>query len=279
MKQALLRWILIGLAVLAVGPFLAMVVGLIDGPAGGPRTAFITSSPIASGLLALIAVGVAGLFGWMAARVSTIGLGLFCAGGATGWLAYHEATTEELIRASQSVAPLWTLTFEAVVFAAVGLVMTVGILGKRGRPSLDEEVIGPQAALGAGVSLLIAAIGAWVLARESTPGQALAATGIASMFAIAAGKSVAPSAALISCVAGVLLVSIIGPAAGATLHGGEIVELAYSNTLFPLARLSPLNWLAGVWMGAPIGVVWAASMLEKKGETVQPMRPRVRASR
>jgi len=75
------------------------------------------------------------------------------------------------MRASQSASPLWSLTIEAVVFAAFGVLLTVGILGKAVRAHPDEEVTGPQGALGAAVSLLIAAIGAWVLeqaCREAT---------------------------------------------------------------------------------------------------------------
>ena len=71
---------------------------------------------------------------------------------------------------------------------------------------------------------------------------------------------------MLVCIGAALLVSVLGPAAGAILQGSDIVEASYANGLFPLARITPLHWLAGVWMGAPLGGAWAASMLEKKSE-------------
>jgi len=268
MKQAIIRWILISLAALALGPALAKLTGLAHDPWGGSvTTALLSSTPALSASMVVLAIVAAGAFGLIAARLTSVGVGMFCAGTALSWCAYTGATVEGLIRISASARPLWLLSIEAAGLGALTLGVLIVILKKKktDHPSTAEadEIFGSQAALGAGVSFLVAAIAAWVIAREGISGQTLAAAGLATMFAVAAGRSVAPAASVVSCLAGVLLVGVAGPAVGAVLHGGGLVEASYSGALFPLARVTPLDWASGVLLGAPMGSVWAASMIEK----------------
>jgi hypothetical protein len=267
MKQAIIRWILISLAVLALGPVLAKLTGLALDPWGGSdTTALLSASPALSLSMVVLAIALAGAFGMIAARLTTVGVGMFCAGAALSWSAYTGATTEGLIRISESGRPLWMLGIEAAGLGALTIGIAIFIVKSSSdqlNKSNEYERFSMQTALAVGVSFLVAAIVAWVIARSGTSGQSLAAAWIASMLAVAAGRSVAPGASIVACLAGVLLVGVVGPVAAVFLHGGGLLETVYSGGLFPLARLTPLDWAAGVLVGAPAGSVWAASVIEK----------------
>lgn len=271
MKQALLRWGLIATAALAVGPAIDALMAIArDGAGGRNITLLVSQSPPVSLALGMIAVAVAAAFGLAVRRVTTIGLGLFCAGAIVAWPAFNGATAEALVREAQSAAPFIRLAVEMVLVGVIGVLGTRLIVGRiepdpSGRAD-PEELFGPRAALGAAVSFAVAGIAAWILAREGTPGQNTAAAGLATMAAIAAGRSAAPKASIIACVAGVFAVGLVGPILALLTQGGEIVDAAYANGLVPLARITPMTWLAGVWLGAPIGASWAASMVEHKDQ-------------
>lgn len=267
MKQAITRWILISLALLVLGPVLATLTGLgHDAWGGGATTALLSSSPALSLSMVVLAILLAGAFGMIAARLTTVGVGMFCAGAALSWSAHAGATVEGLIRISSSDLSLWMLSIEGAGLGALTIGISIFILNKSNERPTRTSTYGGfdfQSALAVGVSFLVAAIVAWVIAREGTPGQTLAATWIGAMLAVAAGRSVAPSASVATCLAGVLLVSVVGPLAAVILHGGGLVEASYSGGLFPLARMTPLDWVAGALLGAPMGSVWAASVIEK----------------
>lgn len=273
MKQAFTRWTLIGVATLAVGPALAALTASVgDGRGGHATTLLVSASPVASLVVGALAIMVAAGYGVLAGRLSTPRLGLFCAGAAIAWPAFTGATAESLIREAQSTGPLWRMSIEMLLVAALGLAATRVIAARRDFADISgdgdpEETFGRQGALGAGVSFAAAVFAGWVIAREGTPGQNLAAAWIASIAAVAAGRSVAPRASLVACVAGVFLVGVLGPIAGALAQGSEIVPVAYTNTLLPLARITPLNWLAGAWLGAPMGAAWAATTIEQQSES------------
>ena len=57
------------------------------------------------------------------------------------------------------------------------------------------------------------------------------------------------------------------PLIASFIHGSpeQLVRAALAGKLFVLARPLPLDWLAGAFIGAPIGLVWAASMVDKHG--------------
>jgi len=38
------------------------------------------------------------------------------------------------------------------------------------------------------------------------------------------------------------------------------VHAAYAGALFPTANITPLDFLAGAFLGVPVGISWAASL-------------------
>lgn len=268
MRQTLTRWTLLALAVFGLGPTLAWLTGLVgDGHGGRTTTLFLSGSLPLSVALGLLAIALAAIFSAFVRRLTTPGFGLFCAGAALGWPAFVGATAESTVRLAQSARPLPLMSAEMILVGAAGLAGARLIVGPiepdpTGREE-PEELFGARAATGAGVALLVAAIAVWILAREGTPGQSLAAAGLGTMAAVAASRSAAPKASIIACLAGVFAVGVVGPLIGAILQSGDIVSAAYTNTLFPLARLTPMTWLAGALLGAPLGAAWAASVMER----------------
>ncbi len=254
-------------AALVVGPTLSVLTSLArDADGGGAATLLVSGAPIMGAIAGLVAIAIASGLGMIVARITNPAMGLFCAGAAIAWPAFTGAVGEDVIRVAQSASPLWVLAGEGLLVTIVGVAASWIVIGGPGAGEDSKEIFDSQNALAASVTFLVGAIVAWALAREGTPGQILAAAGIASIVGIAAGQSVAPGASMVVCIGAALLLSVLGPAAGAILQGRDIVETAYSNGLFPLARITPLFWLAGAWMGAPIGAAWAASMLEKRTE-------------
>lgn len=276
MKNALVRWGLIAAATLAVGPLLDSLMAVArDGSGGRNVTLLVSQAPAVSLALGLIVIAAAAAFGYAVRRVTTIGLGLFCAGAIVAWPAFNGATAEGLVRDAQSAGPFARLAVEMALLGVIGVLGTRFIVGRiepdpSGRED-PEELIGPRAALGAGVSFVVAGVSLWILAREGTPGQNTAAAGLAAMAAVAAGRSAAPKASIVACVAGIFAVGLAGPILALVTQGSDIVVAAYSNSLAPLARITPMTWLAGVWLGAPIGASWASSMVEHK-EQAAPAR-------
>lgn len=301
MMRIILRWLLLGIATFVVGPTLARVVSIVhDSHGGAGITLFLSASPVKGTLLGALAMLLAGAFGWITSRLTTTGLGLFVTGASLSWIAFSMATTESLIRSAQSGAPLARLGAEGVVVALIGFGLSALLLRGRsdisvdgrgtrhgsesratgGRPTIsgtggarlshrrsDDSQARVTAALAFGASLLFSALVGWIVAREDTPGQNLAAAGLAAMCGVTVARSIAPSAPLSFCMAGTLTLAAIGPIVGRLVVGSNIVADAYTGALFPLARLTPMNWLAGAFLGAPIGAAWAASMLEKKTQT------------
>jgi hypothetical protein len=62
----------------------------------------------------------------------------------------------------------------------------------------------------------------------------------------------------------VAALGVLAPLTG--WFSGDAVAAARMGTLFPLATVTPLHWAAGGLFGVPMGVAWAASMMEKKSE-------------
>jgi hypothetical protein len=94
-------------------------------------------------------------------------------------------------------------------------------------------------------------------------GQTLAAAVVAGITGTLVGRIVSHRAPLGSFLAGGLLLAAIGPAAGAIIDGQALVERVYAGTGFTLARIMPLDWIAGILIGVPVGASWAASMVQK----------------
>jgi hypothetical protein len=118
------------------------------------------------------------------------------------------------------------------------------------------------------VAIIAGAAAAWFIGVTPLKGQAVFAAMLAGVVGAAVGRLVDFEAALPSLVLPIVALAVLGPLSGFALAGGggsNVVHAAYKGTLFPLANITALDWIAGALIGVPAGVAWAGSMMEKKG--------------
>lgn len=62
---------------------------------------------------------------------------------------------------------------------------------------------------------------------------------------------------------GVLVVAIGAPVYAAVSYGTGITQASVTGELIPPARLIPMDWLAGMFLGVPWGLGWVAGMVKE----------------
>lgn len=139
----------------------------------------------------------------------------------------------------------------------------------------DEEEDGAnlgQRALIVLAASLIGALATWFVAVEALKGQAFAAAVVGSLLGATAGEMVASSGRSDAARAPVPLfflaatiLAIAGPIAAMAAHSGPagVAQAATTAHLLPISRLLPLDWLAGAFVGVPIGLTWADALVDR----------------
>lgn len=284
MIQIALRWMLPLIALLAVGPLAGMLTASLHAPDGSHAASLLLSTHPLRGVLAGVGVLVlAGAMGLAAARIVSPHYGLFSAGIVLAWGAWGTGTIDAIIRArpaallpgpsAESATSLFGfLSLEAAILLplAVALAWLILRIGRRpapGSPHQPEptEVRDASAGVGLIAALAVGGVLVWLIAQESNKGQTFAAATIAGVGAAVAGRLAAVRISAAVFVAAIALLAVIAPATALAVHGTGAQPLlaAQGGLLFNLARPLPLDYLAGAFVGVPIGLSWAASMLEQ----------------
>lgn len=264
MKSAVLRWTIYLLALFALGPVAGLLTGSLRGLDGGPdATPLVCSAPVAGILAGVAALAIALAVGLVGARLVGVEHGYTAAGLVLAWAAWRTGEVSELIRTAQSGAPLRSLTLEGVLFGALalGIAWALAAFAKRPTDAPEQPRFGsrPLGVLVAG--FLAAGVGAWLVAVTPLKGQAVAAAIAGGILAAAVGRLVDLEAPLPILVAPVLLVGIVAPLTGFITRGTTgVVAAAYAGTLFPTSHITPLDFIAGAFLGVPVGISWATSM-------------------
>lgn len=276
MRRATIRWSLLAAAAILAAPGLARLLGALPAPDGGPRVSPLTSANVVLGIVLLIvSLVAAAVIGAIASRASDERTGLAAAGFALLGPAWQSGTVVDMLRRSDAPGAYWSLAFEGVlVLIGVGAIALVCRIASRGRAAPAARAPGASGASGASgapaallamtVCFAVGAVVSWIVARETLKGQTIGAAAIGALAGAAAARVAAPSAPLFALPFGVAMLAVLGPAAGAVLHGSEALRDAYELTLIPLARPMPLDWAVGALLGTPIGAAWGASMVEKR---------------
>lgn len=302
MLQAALRWILPLTSLLVLGPLAGLLTGSLIAPDGGhDATPLLCDTPV-FGVLAAVGVFVlATVGGVVTASQMGGGWGLASAGFVLAWGAWGTGTVDQILRRTQTGATFWTIAAEGALVGALGVVSAVVILaaGRRhragphepvpagslvdglraevrsaagallGRPADPDDTEAPQGAGAVLLSLLVAlaagGVGAWLVAVEALKGQTFAAAAVAGLVAAAIGRITAERSPTTLFVLVVALMAVAAPIAAAVMYPGAegAVRAAYASNLIPIGRILPLDWIAGAFVGIPIGLSWAASMTER----------------
>ncbi|MCB9847704.1 MAG: hypothetical protein H6814_04750 [Phycisphaeraceae bacterium] len=271
MARTTLRWIMIAIAVLLVGPIAAWLCRPMTGADGGlAATMLVTSETgpaimrtlLAFALVAVFGAGVSVLMGWR--------LGSFVAGVALAWPAWEHAGVAQLIRETADSSIIVRLAIEGAILMSAALAVSMccyrldrGIDRKPGALAGAVPGIGGHiaAALAAGT---LAGILALVIAIGEHRSQAFAAGVVAAIAAGCVARFIGPSQGPFAGMLGLLLTALAAPLLTRMMAGADLVESAYVGSMLNLGHLTPMLWASGALVGVPIGTAWAESMFEKQ---------------
>lgn len=284
MRQGIIRWTIYLLCLMVIGPIAGSMTGALRAVDGGPgATPLVSANPTAGMLAALVAIGLAFAVGAFTARLLGVAPGMTSAGLVLAWATWRTGTVDDLIRTAHSGGPFTRLALEGLIFGVVGAVITAVLwaIGRRHqepghRADLNEPAaralgrfFSAKAGLAAlAVAVIAGGVGAWFIGVTPLKGQALAAAIAAATLAAAAGRLVEFTAPIPALFLAVAALAVLGPLSGIATVGTGVgaVQEAYRGSLFPLAVICPLDWIAGGLLGIPMGVAWAGSMIEKRAE-------------
>lgn len=283
MTQLTLKWILVLAALFALGPIAASLVAPLRLTDGSHAASLFTDGSFAKGLVAGLGVmGIALAIGVISGRLVVRDMGLTCAGLVVAWAAWRFSTVDRAIARSGESGMFTMLAIEGLIVALAGLVIAaaIGLTAKDHARGLGLfATLNPDAPLGETVpraSLVIATVvgvvaggaAVWLVAAEALKGQCVMAAVSGGIAAGAAAQLYASTQRLklgaLVPMASFVILAAVGPIVTQNMHGTKVVAIAMAGDLFPLGKLGPLDWLAGALIGAPIGIAWANSMLEKE---------------
>jgi len=278
MRQAAIRWTFILFVLFGLGPMISGVLlgGLRDADGGHAATLLSGASPVSGlvrGLLMMLAAGIVGLVGAMVFSRDT---GVLVTGLMFVWGAWRLGTTEEILRVANGGGPLLVLAIEGLIVTAlgVGTAALLQAIGKKDHPegvllaARDESTkLAPSLGAIVGGAALAASVAGWLVATVPLKGQAVFAAICAGIAAGGASQVIATLFAcrpsLMTAMLALAVVATLGPLAAQMLSGSRILDDAQAGKMLTLARPISFDWLAGGFLGIPIGLGWAASMLDR----------------
>lgn len=290
MRQAIIRWTIYLLALFVIGPLAGAMTGSLRASDGShAATPLFSTTPILGLVYGIAALLIALLVGVAAARLVSTASGFTAAGLVVAWAAWTTGDVDQMIRVSHSGSPLLSQSLEGAIFGvlALGIAAVLWIIGRpeqtdpnkrkdpedaliaalsQGPAKLFYKVFkGKGGAAVIPVALLAGAAAAWFIGVSPIKGQAVFAAITAGIVAAAAGRLVELEVSLPTLIVPIVALAILGPLAGYAMAGGadKVVASAYANSLFPVANITALDWIAGALLGVPIGVGWAGSMMER----------------
>lgn len=287
MMKATIRWALFFAALLALGPALYLLTSALRGADGVSPT---SPGPAGTGgiLRGVIVVVVLAGAGMGVARLTTLRWGMFVAGVAGAWAAAGVASLAEVVRTSPQ-PPMNALALEGFL---LGGLMALGVWGmhwaasRRPGAEHDAALVGWR---GAGdhatyarshegwvarvglvdlvVCVLVAVAAGMIVpalaAQTGLKGQVVAAAVLSGLAAATIGTFASRRWGFspLGTAAGIAVVAGLAPlVAGMMTQSGALVKMANAGSLLPAARALPLDWIAGMLVGIPLGLAWGQSL-------------------
>ena len=283
MTQLILKWIVVLLALFAVGPFAASIVAPLRLPDGSHAASLLTDGSIIHGLTAgAIVLALAATMGLVAGRLIARDMGLTVAGLIVAWAAWRFSTVDRAISRIGNGDFLTTLAIEGLILGLLGttIAVAIGLTSREKQPKaavvgafLEDQSPGApipitNLVLAGAVGAVVAAAAVWIVAVEALKGQSVMAAVIGG---IACGAGAQLAATMHRIRLGILVPTLamavlatLSPLITISKLGVHATATATEGNLFALGRLGPLDWLAGALLGVPVGLAWANSMLEKE---------------
>lgn len=280
MRAATLRWAIFLSALLAVGPAASFFLLPLRAPDGAlAATPLMTSDPIAGLGRGVVAMLIALAMGLLACRIAGFRSALSAVGIVLAWMAWRTGGVDQVLRSAGSASALKTLAFEGAIFGLMALALAV-ILAQVGRvvEQAEEGDIGqgsPLAKAGVGsakslaiylpIAVIVGGAAAWIVAATPIKGQAIFGAVLGGVAVAAAGRLLTPRMPLAIMLLPIAVLATISPIVGMLLASAADAHIdSYRGTLAPIAHVLPLDWIAGGFLGIPLGAAWATSMLDKQ---------------
>jgi len=271
MSRTILKWTLLAIAGAILGPIAYHLIGATPAPDGSRAvTALLSASPVRSTLLTALCLVMAGAIGVLTARLVSVRSGMFASGLVLIWAAASGGHLEAIIRRTHSGSSLVALAAEGALLGAAGILIAWLITRRSSGASAD----GAAAPLGPALGIVVGAIAGWAVARSGMTGQTIAAAAAAGLFGTLVGTVVDQRSALWTYASIAVVLGLVGPLIAKFTLGDRLVEAVYAGTVSALAWPAPMDWLAGVLIGVPMGDAWAASMLERKAGSPESATPK-----
>ncbi len=285
MRKAVFEWVSLIVASLVIGPVAGLLLAMLRAADGSRETTpLVSTSPALGVLLAIGAIGLAWISGVLGTKTVARTMGMVCAGFTLIWAACRTGTGEMIYRGSGSASgDAWRLALEGAILFLPALALVAFV--QRPVPVESDEAVYPLAeyrgGLVSGIRNSISVRGLGVIAASAAgavfgctigsiallKGQCVFAGVLAGIGAGCAGGLLMagvenPRPALAPYI-GLLLLAIAGPIVGAFYHGAELKRAAVSGELIAVARLVPLDWIAGMFLGVPWGLSWVSGMVKE----------------
>jgi len=268
MTRTITRWSLLLGALLVVGPLLgaAQSALIVSGDGGPAATALVSRSVVIGVVLTLVIFGMAGAYGAVTGRVCGVRSGMIATGFVLLGPAWVSGTMVDLLRWADAPGALLRLAFEGVLVGTLGgaCALLIARTGKHDEHDHSDGAMSAQGVLGLSVAIAAGAAGAWLVARESLKGQTVAAGIVAGVAAGLLGRVIAHRTPALTFVIGAGVMAVVAPLMAAVVHGDGALRDVYEQTFVAIGLLTPMEWIAGAFVGAPLGMTWAASMVDRK---------------
>lgn len=288
MTKAVLRWALPLAALLVVGSIGGWMTGSLRATDGATdTTALASASPVmglAAAIGALLLAVAAGVF---TSHLIGSAFGMWACGLALMMAAWRFGTVDQILLRERASSPLISMAIEGLILGLIGFVGCAAIVaaGRRedarlaelhpGAPpipaSFRDALVGALKSKELPLVIIAGAIGAllaaWLIGQSPAKGQAIAgafgagiAAGAVGRFAGAFIEDSAPASAYMLAMA---LASTLGPVVALVAGGSGVVDASLRGSLIGTANLIPMDWLAGAFMGLPIGLRWVGAHVQQ----------------
>lgn len=261
-------WSVVAGAVFVAAPLASSLARRLRTPSGLADASPLTSEGFGAGLLVGVLVLVIAIgYGIFVGRIAHVRLALICTGLALTMPAWRFGTVHDLVRDSGGSDVLSKLAVEGAIFGALAVLGCVLMLrlSKPVPEATTFESPRVQDWLIAPISALVCGAGAaWLVARSPLQGQAFAAAVAAGVAGGAIARSASFRAPMISILAGGLGLACLGPVVAGTRIGPDALSALHAGIWPALGYITPFDWIAGVLIGAPLGEMWAHSMVDRQ---------------
>jgi len=278
MNTVILRWLLPTSALFVFGPLVALPISWLHDPTGGDAATPLLSGAPVLGIVSIVLIAIVAIAGGaITARFTAPGTGRTFAGLCVAWAAMRTASSWTLfeIHGGGAIIPL---AIEGLIVAAAGAAVVLGLTLGGGfhtketlKADLKVAIGSPNAAIGIVIGVAAGIVGTVFVAIDGGRGQSLAGGYFGAVLAAVAvqlaAQTITPEQARLRASASVLALMVISPLILLVMPGGgSVAEAARAGSLVGPGLVQPLDWLVGILLGVPTGMVWVGSVSEKANQ-------------